>query len=182
PAYTKNVSLARIRHHRRLASEFLRLALTLPPPDAIVASMTPLELARAAGRYGRRCNVPVVVDVRDFWPTIFLEVAPPPLRPLARLAIEPFYRMLRETVDLATAVSGVSDAAVDWALAQRGRARGPFDVMLPLASQPVGVSQAAMDEAGRFWDALNVRERQERFTVCFVGTLSRRIEFDTVLM
>ena len=51
-----------------------------------------------------------------------------------------------------------------------------------LEGELASVSQAAMDEAGRFWDALNVSERQERFTVCFVGTLSRRIEFDTVLM
>jgi glycosyltransferase involved in cell wall biosynthesis len=179
--YTKNVSFQRIGHHRDVAADWQRIIQDMPRPDVIVASMPPLELARAAVRYGKRRSVPVIVDIRDLWPDIFLEVFPKKLLWAGRLAVSPFYSMLKESVRKASVISGVTEHAVDWARNQTGEPRGPFDGALPLACEPADVSDVAMAEAGKFWDSLGVHADSPELTVCFLGNLTRRIEFDTVL-
>ena len=180
-SYSKNISVARIMHHRQVAANFLEVAETLAVPDIIVASMPPLELSRAAVRYGKKNNVPVIVDIRDLWPDIFLEAFPKPLLWAGRIAIAPFYRMLHESVNDAAAVSGVSEHAVDWALVNGGRPRRPFDGQLPLARQSEHASAEALESAGKFWDAFGITENSESLNICFLGNLTRRIEFDPIL-
>jgi glycosyltransferase involved in cell wall biosynthesis len=179
-AYTKNVSLRRILHHRDVEADWWRITRTMPKPDVIVASMPPLELSRAAVRYGEHHGVPVIVDIRDLWPDIFLEVFPQKTLWAGRFAVSPFYNMLRESVRKSSAISGVSEYAVDWALGKVGRRRGVFDGALPLAYSPSQVDAAALAKAGNFWDAAGVYADQKFLTVCFFGSLTPRIELDTV--
>jgi glycosyltransferase involved in cell wall biosynthesis len=180
-AYSKNASMRRILHHRGVTADFRRIAKTMPTPEVIVASMPPLELSRTAVRYGKRHNVPVIVDIRDLWPDIFLEVFPKNLQWAGRLAIAPFYRMLKESVNKANAISGVTEHAVDWALKNAKKQRGQFDGALPLAYEPEEFSDAALRDAGKFWDDIGIRADSKALTVCFMGSLTRRVEFDTVL-
>lgn len=180
-AYAKNVSFQRIGHHRDVAADWERIVRDMPPPDVVVASMPPLELSRAAVRYGKRRGVPVVVDIRDLWPDIFLEVFPKKMQWAGRLAVSPFYAMLKESVRKASAVSGVSEHAVDWALAHAGKARGSLDGALPLAYTPEDISDAALARAGDFWDAAGIRAGDPALTICFFGSLTPRIELETVL-
>jgi len=180
-AYSKNVSIERILHHRGVTADFRRVAKTMPKPDVIVASMPPLELSRAAVRYGERHSVPVIVDIRDIWPDIFLEVFPKNLQWAGGLAIAPFYRMLRESVNKASAISGITEHAVDWALNNATKPRGQFDGDLPLAYEPEEFSVAALTQAGKYWDDIGICADSKVLTVCFMGSLTRRVEFDTVL-
>ena len=62
--YQGSISVRRIIHHRNMAQHFRRLCSQYQKPDIIVASLTPLELARAAVEYGRHIGCPVIVDVR----------------------------------------------------------------------------------------------------------------------
>lgn len=180
-AYKKNVSVARILHHRDTATDWERIVKDMPVPDIIVASMPSLELARSAVRYGEKHNAPVVVDIRDLWPDIFLEAAPKGFEWAGRIAVSPFYAMLKEGVRKAAAVSGVTESAVDWARNHAGMPRGVFDGHLPLAYEPEEFFGAAMADASRFWDERGVRADSLELTVCFLGNLTKRIEFDTVL-
>lgn len=157
------------------------MASGLLAPDVIVASMPPLELARAGVCYGKANNVPVIVDIRDLWPDIFLEIFPKPLLWAGKLAVSPFYAMLRESAKGATGISGVSEHAVDWALAHAGKARDRFDGQLPLAYEQEDYSAEALGDAGRFWDARGVTADSGALNICFLGNLTKRIEFDTVL-
>lgn len=86
--YRRNVSLARLYSHWRLARTFIREANNQPPPDIIIASSPPLTLAAAARRHARAAGARFVIDVMDAWPETFERVAPrwllAPLRRLAR--------------------------------------------------------------------------------------------------
>lgn len=178
--YARNVSLARIRYHRQLANEFTRLAEPMQPPDAIVASMPPLELAEAMMRYGQAHNVPVVTDIRDLWPDIWVEVAPRPLWPFAKALLKPYYNSLARIVAGSSAISGVSELAVDWALSAGHRARNPFDGILPLAYEPPVLTPDEIARASAFWSAQGIVENGHDLVVCYFGVLSRRYEFEPV--
>jgi glycosyltransferase involved in cell wall biosynthesis len=179
-AYRKNISVGRLLHNRQIGREFRKLLTQLPPPDAIVASMPLPELAYEASQYAKARNIPIVVDVRDLWPDIWLESAPRPLRPLAKLFLTPYYRLLRRAINDSTAVSGLSESCVDWGLGLGSRARNIFDKALPLAYVQEELPAPVIAEAERFWDAQGVTADPSVITVCYFGIISRRYEFDTV--
>src|SRR5439155_9149672 len=74
--YRRNVSISRLINHIGIAREFERLAPAQPRPDIIVCSLPTLELSDAATRFGGEHGIPVVLDVRDLWPDIFVDVLP----------------------------------------------------------------------------------------------------------
>ena len=79
--YSSNVSLARFRDHRQVAERFAAAAAAEPRrPDIIVAGLPTIELCLESTRYGKQRGVPVVLDMRDMWPDVFLELLPPALR------------------------------------------------------------------------------------------------------
>jgi glycosyltransferase involved in cell wall biosynthesis len=179
--YRRSVSLSRMLHHADVARDFRARAGSFARPDAIVAALTPLELCREAVRYGRNNGVPVVVDVRDLWPEVWIDLVPWGTRGLARAALAPYFAMLTEIVDGSSALCGISGDAVDWALSHGNRPCNAFDGALPLAYEPPELSDAELAEAARFWSSKGIERDENLLTICYFGNLNRRIELDTVL-
>lgn len=179
--YERNISLERIKYHRAVAKKFRELALRRPRPNIIVVSLTPLELARAAVEYGRRENIPVVVDIRDMWPDIWAEQLPAGLRSLKKLVFAPFYNDLKRSVEGATAVIGITDSAIDWALGHSRRQRSRFEQAFPLVYPAEHPAEDKVEEATKFWHSLGVGTAQNEIIGCFFGTFTRRVDFETPL-
>ena len=119
--YRRNTSLARLRTYRVLGRRFRKLAESETPPDVIVAAVPSLEWAVAAVDYGGAHGIPVVVDVRDLWPDVFLNALPTPVRPGGRFLLAPYYRMARRACTRATAITAVSPSYLEWGLQLAGR-------------------------------------------------------------
>ena len=83
PAYKKNISLERILNHKVTANKFRKKAKELEKPDLIYVSYPTIEYAEEAVKYGKKNNVPVIVDIRDLWPDIFNHNLPKWMRLLA---------------------------------------------------------------------------------------------------
>jgi glycosyltransferase involved in cell wall biosynthesis len=129
--YRRNVSVARWRHQRAVANE-LRTALAwADPPDVIVAGLPTLELSAVAVDYGQRVDVPVVVDLVDPWPDVYLSALPRAVRQLGRLLLGAEYRRLTRILQGATALTSVSRTYLDWA-AEHGAPRVQLHRFFPL--------------------------------------------------
>jgi len=179
--YERNVSLKRIAYHRAVTRKFVQMAQKEPPPDVIVVSLTPLELARAAVAYGRKANIPVVVDVRDMWPDIWAEKLPGALQPIKGLIFAPFYNDLKNAVRGATSLIGITESAIDWALANAGRARGPLDRAYPLIYSTEPPAEDKIVAAERHWRSLGIGSNPHELVGCFFGTFTTRVDFETPL-
>jgi len=107
PAYSANVSLARVRSHREYARRWERMAVGRP--DLIVTSMPTISGAEAALRLGHRLGAKVVVDVQDAWPETFERLLPRSFRWLAHLALCPLRRRAQRVYREADIVTGVCD-------------------------------------------------------------------------
>jgi hypothetical protein len=90
PGYRSNVSASRLADHAYSAFRFVRLARHEDRPDVILACLPTLEMAAASCWIGGRLKVPVVVDVRDLYPDVFVEVFPKWMRPFVRAGMWPY--------------------------------------------------------------------------------------------
>ncbi len=129
--YKKNISLSRFAAHwhfsRRLRSSFPQAAR----PDVILASLPPLDSVMATIAFGQRHGIPVVVDIIDPWPEVFLSLAPAAGQSLARLALLPLYRQARAIFRGAAAVSSISATYANWAKEVAKQSHLPTAVFYP---------------------------------------------------
>lgn len=165
--YEANISLARIRHHRRFAGRFAEWTKRLPRPDAIVASMPIHYTAAIAGQYAKRYGIPLVLDVRDMWPDTLVDLVPEKLRPIAEMAFWRERRVLRAAVRNATCVTSMMEDILDWVLNKYGgRLRTPWDRVFYIGAQSVD----APGRSGQKVSAVLPRRPVGNLTVGYVGT------------
>ena len=178
PGYKKNVSLQRVMNHYTMARKFRRQAINEQKPDIIIASFPTIELSLEAVKYGCRYDVPVIVDVRDLWPDIFLELAPKYLRWLPRLILAPLFHNTARVFSQATAVVGLTDSFRSWGLTKGGREKGVNDRVFPMGYPKVMLSDEARKTTNDYWQQQGVDKN--KFIVCFFGYLGRQFDLDSV--
>ncbi len=182
--YERNVSVSRLRDHAEIARKFAFQAegtvMDDMRPDAIVAGLPCVGLSAASADFGRRHSVPVVLDMRDMWPDIFVDTVPPALRPVARTLLEPMFRQARHACAQATAITGITDAFVDWGIARGHRERTALDRAFPLGYSADAPKPEAIRAAQEGWDRLGISENGP-FTVCYFGNMSRQLDLMHVI-
>jgi hypothetical protein len=75
-AYSSNHSPERFLHHIRMARQFYKEAKIAKSPDIILCSLPIHYCAYFATRLGKIKNIPVVIDIRDYWPDNILLALP----------------------------------------------------------------------------------------------------------
>jgi len=177
--YRSNVSLSRLVDHRQIARKFAVQSHSEMKPDLILCSFPTIELSVEAVRYGHRERVPVVLDIRDFWPDVFVEIVPPALRPLARIMLHPLFRATREACAGATAVIGITPQFVEWGLRLAGRPGTRLDRDFPHGYVDEPPPTESADAARALWRARGLQPGDS--IACFFGTIGRQFELETVI-
>ena len=180
--YRSNVSLARFRDHRQIAAKFAVTARQAPEkPDVILCALPTIELCVEAVRFGREFSVPVVLDMRDMWPDIFVDTSPWFARPLARMLLKPLFQQVKSACAQATAITGITDSFVKWGLNHGERPKSRLDESFAMGYINEPPSAVQLSEAEAFWDRLGLTGHGDQWIVCFFGTLGRQFDLDTVL-
>jgi glycosyltransferase involved in cell wall biosynthesis len=168
--YKKNISVQRIVNHIQVAREFKRLAARAEKPDIIVCGYPSIELAYYAVAYANNNNIPVIVDARDMWPDIFSDLIPKSLKPLANLVLIPYFRMATYIFENATAIVGVTEGFVDWAVRYSGRSRSSSDQAFYLAYPRPNSESEKVEEAQAFWSDKGIKK--QKFIISYIGAVS----------
>jgi glycosyltransferase involved in cell wall biosynthesis len=179
PGYRRNVSFERLRMYRTLERRFRQLSAKEMPPDLIVAAIPSLEWASAATEYGRLHQIPVVIDVRDLWPDVFLNAFPKGTRSVGRMLLSRYERIARGVCRRATALAAVSPSYLDWALRKAGRQKHCGDFIAPIGFEPEAIGTRALQTNLR-----TLRERGidlERPICVFSGLFERSYDLETVI-
>jgi glycosyltransferase involved in cell wall biosynthesis len=141
--YATNISPARYLDHRIIAGKFRRQARKLEPPHIIIASMPCHHLAFEAVRYGRGRKIPVLVDVRDLWPDIFLtRIKQPLVSRLARRMLTGDFSRLHTLMHGADGLIAVSRGYLHWALEKAARSENAWDRVFLLGYKAPQASDA----------------------------------------
>ena len=182
--YRRNVSLARLRDHAQIARKFTweadQALASGERPDIVIAALPSIGLAAACADFGVRHGVPVILDMRDMWPDIFVDTAPAPARGVARALLQPMFRQARRACSQATAITGITEAFVDWGLARGCRRRATLDRAFPLGYSAEAPEPERLRAANERWDRAGIGEYGP-FTVCYFGGLSRQLDLNHVL-
>lgn len=179
--YRRNLSPGRLLDHFLIGRKFGKLAPKETRPQIILCSLPTLELSEAAVDFGRQHGVPVVIDVRDQWPDIFLEEIPPWAAPLGRFLLTPLFRKANSACSRAAAVIGHTPAMVRWGLEKGRRPAGPWDRDFPHGYSLLSPPAEEMESAAGFWRGLGLTGGRGEFVVCFFGTFGKRFDIETAL-
>lgn len=177
--YDKNISLRRLLFCRQIASVFADRIKKEKPPDIILSAIPTPEMSAVSIDYAKRYHIPCVIDIRDLWPDIFLDVVPKKLRWLARLALwwtfNTNHRIFRE----ATGIVAVSSSYLDWGLTCGDRQRCETDGIFPLGymEKPIPKEQFALEKQ----NLINAGVNPEQFICCFIGQFGASYDLETII-
>jgi glycosyltransferase involved in cell wall biosynthesis len=107
--YNKNVSLWRLVNHYYLGRSLKRALWNSEKPDLIICSYPTINMSYVATVYGKKNKIPVLIDVRDLWPDIFINSI------AGRFLLFPLFKQKNFTFNNATVITGVSPDYVRWA-------------------------------------------------------------------
>lgn len=179
--YSRNIGLGRLVDHAQLA---IGLATCLArddlvEPDVAFVGYPPIECAAVFLRWLHRRSVPSIIDVKDLWPALFLEPIPPAVRPIAKLALAPYFWLGRRALRDATCFCSMSEDYLEWMAAYADRKLTPIDIVAPLTVPEPIVEPSAFAAATEWWRAKGV-DLENRRRVFFVGTLNSVFDFSQI--
>ena len=131
PPYYKNVSVGRLWNHFRFGRNLFRDACLaveggeLEKPDIVLASMPPMDGAAVALKLKAKYGCKVITDIMDLWPDTLLQAVLKYsakdtftyklLEHVGRIALYPYWRMLRRACVESDAISAQSNAFAEYA-------------------------------------------------------------------
>jgi glycosyltransferase involved in cell wall biosynthesis len=177
--YRRNVSLSRLVNHAQIAHRFKHRSRSMPRPDIILCSYPTIELSAAAVYYARAGSVPILLDVRDLWPDIFLSLLPSWARPAGRVALASMFRQGRRALVEADGLLAVSQGYLEWGLERAGRGIRPTDHVFPLGYLPAEWTEG--EELVFLQKIHKLGIDPDRFLVTFAGTFGRSYDLATVI-
>lgn len=181
-SYKNNIGLGRFLSHQDLAKEFLKhSSFYSEKPDLIHISSVPIELCEKVIEYGLVNNVKVIVDIRDLWPDIILEMIPKFLffaRPLVKLGLGGYFSKTRYIFRNATALSALTSSMLKWGLNRGSREITDLDFVFPMSpnSNNVNIDVKKVDS---FYSRYSIKNNE--MIICFAGTLGHQFDFNTVI-
>lgn len=181
--YESNVSLGRIIDHIIIAKKFdIKARHENQKPDIIICSLPTIGLCSVASKFGMQYNIPVLLDMRDMWPDIFVDSSPSLLKPVAKIALLPLFQMAKKACADATAITGVTESFVDWGLKRAGRNRHGLDKAFYLGYSVLEPNEEQSVSAAKFWDEQGILSNNKSFNICFIGAIGRQFDFDSIIV
>jgi hypothetical protein len=102
------------------------------------------------------------------------------LRPLAKAALAPYYRMTNYAFRRASGIVGISESYLDWGLKCAGRSRGPQDALLPLGYWKPELTDTALADGREYLRGLGIDE--SRLVCWFLGSFGDTYDLEPVIL
>ena len=169
--YKKNISIFRFINHYLIGCKFYKYAQEGVKPNIILSSLPTLKLSLSAVKYGEKMNIPVVLDMRDMWPDVFLDFIPSWAKGIAHILFLPMYIMLSKACIGATHIIGITPGFVNWGVKCANRNPTSLDKSFPLGYSENAPKKKAIKEAEQFWAKYGLSKNSNEFNICYFGNL-----------
>ena len=181
PGYKKNISLARFYDHLILAKNLNKIInKEKSKPDIVFIGYPPIEISYVMAKWLNKKNIPYILDVKDQWPDLIVEVFPKKLHFIIRLFLFPYYYCLKKTIEYSSAITSMSNSFINWSLKFSKKKNKPFKNVIPLASYKKKINYKKKILSDKWCDK-NEIFKSNSFNILFLGSISRSFDFDTIL-
>ena len=177
--YKNNIGLRRIADHLNLAFNLKKeIKRTITDnPDVVFIGYPPIEIAFVAVTFFQKRKIPTVVDVKDLWPTLFLEFFPKFTYPILRILLAPYYFFAKLTFKRATALSAMSKEYINWIYKFSDIKEKKLELITPLTNKKRINILPELEKAEKWWKKYDVNQKNIR-RFCFVGYFNSMYDFD----
>lgn len=179
PGYKKNIGFQRLWDHAILARNLKKMLLKEQNvPDVAFVGYPPIETSAVMVEWLSKRSVPTLLDVKDQWPSMFLDPLPHFLKPLGWMATTPYIYLAHKSMKVATGMSAMAGSFLQWALDYVGRTRSQYDQVFPLTSPQSTCSESDLKSARIWWDERGIKEDSHKMRVMFVGSHMAVFDFE----
>ena len=180
PGYKRNIGIGRLYDHALLAKNLKKeLRKTTELPDAAFVGYPPIEVAVVMGGWLNKNKVPYLVDVKDQWPSIFVESLPASIKSIGRFVFSPYFYLGKRVMKNATGLTAMSNAFLNWSIKFAGRTKNEYDRIVPLTKPDDEISRDEIREAGKWLDEIDIRD-DGKPRVCFIGSHSQAFDMFSI--
>lgn len=165
--YIKKISIERYLAHLDFANRLKEELPKAEKPDIIYISLPPIDTIVEVVKYAKKHHIPVVVDIIDPWPDVFLRVLPNSLKFLGRIIFFPFYRQLKFIFSNIQGVVAISDTYKNWALSYSKKTI-PAETFYPAVE--LKTEQIKVNQNGN-----------EKVRFVYAGSLSTSYDVETII-
>lgn len=176
--YKKNISLSRLVDNRLIARKFKKTVPAMYKPDIIIASTPTYELTYEAAVFAKRNKIPLLVDIRDPWPDLFLEHVPAGLRKMTRVLLYKDFQMIKKTMQMADGLIAVTNTFLEWGLNYAGRQKTWREKVFYHGYKKIKMINN--DPPEKFKNLIGILEK--KFVVLFVGVISKSYHNPSILL
>ena len=169
--YKKNISVSRILNHKELAVKLKRKIEKKPKPDLIVASYPTIEFANVAIDYGKKHNIPVVVDIRDLWPDTFKQNLKGVVKIMSGPYVSYLNRMCKKIMKNAYSITSISNSMLLWGLDKGKRGKTKKDQVFYIGYK----------RTPNLSDFVSNKLDKNKFNVCFFATINNQFNYDSIV-
>ncbi len=178
--YKRNISIDRIIDHKQISQKFERLAPLEKKPDIIIAAFPTLGLCQAAIKFGKTHNIPVLIDYRDMWPEVFVDIIPSIGKGLGQKLLSSLFEQTKQVFSQADGLVGITEEFLGLGLKKIGRTKGVLDGVFHLGYLENQFSEIEYGEAEKYWASLEIT-KENGINICFFGTLGQQFELETAV-
>lgn len=125
--YESNHSLSRYFHHRKMAKLFSREARKKERPDIIIAGLPIHYCAYEAVKFGNEKHIPVIVDIRDYWPNRLLMLFPKRFQWLGRLLLKRDFMVTKAALRNASVLVSTMSHMLEWGIKEYAERKANSD-------------------------------------------------------
>lgn len=178
--YEKNISFARIIDHLHLAYCLNQeLKLVKEVPDVAFIGYPPIESAAILTRWLHKRSIPILLDIKDQWPTLFIDAFPKFTKGIGKVIFWPYYFLARKAISESTGISSMSNGFIEWVKNFSGEDVSKSYKVFPLTSQKNIASNLELSTAKNWLDDLGINNNQIA-NICFIGSLSQAFDFEPI--
>jgi glycosyltransferase involved in cell wall biosynthesis len=177
--YQKHIGLGRLFDHFQLALNLKKvLKKEKSIPDVGFIGYPPIETAAVMSRWLKKRGVPIILDVKDLWPLMFVDAFPKLLRPIARVIFHPYFYFAKRTMRDVDGISTMSRSFLNRSLSFANKSASAGDKIVRLTTLNSKSNNKELNSASEFWKKFNVKPSTPK--VFFTGTFSTAFDFDQI--
>ena len=177
--YTQNISWGRIRFETTFARNLYKIASRSAAPSCIIGTDPPQIIGLTSVLLSKKLHVPLILDVFDLWPELFILALPKYLRYIEPMIFYPLYLIRKSNLKKANGIVSLCETYLNIAKKQTGSISMQSFL---IAYNGVDVDEFRSKPTRGSLSGLSIKKRNDEIWAVYAGSLGNNYDIKTLLL